>query len=95
MLSKVWDKHTFTLKTSLRGHTGSILALELAVEKGWLFSASGRSRRTIIVVFLAAWPGDSTVRVCLSLLVDGLLLIRKSGLVHSDLSTSLHLESLS
>jgi len=40
-LSKVWDKHTFTLKTSLRGHTGSILALELAEEKGWLFSASG------------------------------------------------------
>lgn len=39
----VWDKHTFTLKTSLRGHTGSILALELAEEKGWLFSASGDS----------------------------------------------------
>ncbi|KAG1749335.1 hypothetical protein EDB19DRAFT_1682039 [Suillus lakei] len=27
--------------TSLRGHAGSILALELAEEKGWLFSASG------------------------------------------------------
>ncbi|KAG1743250.1 glutathione degradosome [Suillus paluster] len=39
----VWDKHTFTLKTSLRGHTGSILALEIAEEKGWLFSASGDS----------------------------------------------------
>ncbi|KAG1879215.1 glutathione degradosome [Suillus subluteus] len=39
----VWDRHTFTLKTSLRGHTGSILALELAEEKGWLFSASGDS----------------------------------------------------
>ncbi|OAX39892.1 glutathione degradosome [Rhizopogon vinicolor AM-OR11-026] len=39
----VWDKHTFTLETSLRGHTGSILALELAEEKGWLFSASGDS----------------------------------------------------
>ncbi|KAG2340128.1 Zn-dependent exopeptidase [Suillus weaverae] len=37
----VWDRHTFTLKTSLRGHIGSILALELAEEKGWLFSASG------------------------------------------------------
>lgn len=43
MLSKVWDRHKFTLKTSLRGHTGSILALEHAEEKGWLFSASGRS----------------------------------------------------
>lgn len=39
----VWDRHAFTLKTSLRGHTGSILALELAEEKGWLFSASGDS----------------------------------------------------
>ncbi|KAJ8582368.1 glutathione degradosome [Rhizopogon salebrosus TDB-379] len=39
----VWDKQTFTLKTSLRGHTGSILALELAEEKGWLFSTSGDS----------------------------------------------------
>ncbi|KAG6333727.1 hypothetical protein ID866_5355, partial [Astraeus odoratus] len=44
----VWTKKSFTLKTSLRGHTGSILALELAEEKRWLFSASG----------------DSTVRVC-------------------------------
>ncbi|KAG1834186.1 hypothetical protein EV424DRAFT_1363232 [Suillus variegatus] len=39
----VWDRHKFTLKTSLRGHTGSILALEHAEEKGWLFSASGDS----------------------------------------------------
>ncbi|KIJ60273.1 hypothetical protein HYDPIDRAFT_117355 [Hydnomerulius pinastri MD-312] len=39
----VWDKQNYTLKTSLRGHTGSILALELAEEKRWLFSASGDS----------------------------------------------------
>ncbi|KAL4080831.1 hypothetical protein J3A83DRAFT_4153384 [Scleroderma citrinum] len=39
----VWSKRSYTLKTSLRGHTGSILALELAEEKLWLFSASGDS----------------------------------------------------
>ncbi|KIJ14910.1 hypothetical protein PAXINDRAFT_12180 [Paxillus involutus ATCC 200175] len=39
----VWDKQSYTLKTSLRGHTGSILALELAEDRHWLFSASGDS----------------------------------------------------
>ncbi|KIM66941.1 hypothetical protein SCLCIDRAFT_109662 [Scleroderma citrinum Foug A] len=39
----VWEKRNYTLETSLRGHTGSILALELAEEKRWLFSASGDS----------------------------------------------------
>ncbi|KAI0927550.1 hypothetical protein AcV5_008062 [Taiwanofungus camphoratus] len=39
----VWDKETFRLKTTLRGHTGSILALEYAADKEWLFSASGDS----------------------------------------------------
>ncbi|KAG9315550.1 glutathione degradosome [Chiua virens] len=39
----VWDKQSYTLKTSLRGHTGSILALELAEQRQWLFSASGDS----------------------------------------------------
>ncbi|KAI0823293.1 Zn-dependent exopeptidase [Trametes gibbosa] len=39
----VWDKSTFKLKASLRGHTGSILALEYAPDKHWLFSASGDS----------------------------------------------------
>lgn len=52
MISKVWDRHTFTHKTSLRGHTGSILALEIAEEKCWLFSASGGSSRTIIYCLL-------------------------------------------
>jgi hypothetical protein len=52
MLFKVWDRHTFTHKTSLRGHTGSILALELAEEKCWLFSASGGSSRAIIYCLL-------------------------------------------
>ncbi|KAG6886585.1 hypothetical protein C0992_003273 [Termitomyces sp. T32_za158] len=39
----VWEKQTFTLKSTLRGHTGSVLALELAKEKDWLFSSSGDS----------------------------------------------------
>ncbi|GBE85255.1 Probable di- and tripeptidase [Sparassis crispa] len=39
----VWDKQTFTLKTTLQGHTGSILVLEYAADKQWLFSASGDS----------------------------------------------------
>ncbi|CAL1713399.1 unnamed protein product [Somion occarium] len=39
----VWDKSTFSLKTTLRGHTGSVLALEYASERKWLFSASGDS----------------------------------------------------
>lgn len=39
----VWCKRTFRLKTTLRGHTGSVLALEYAPEQRWLFSASGDS----------------------------------------------------
>jgi len=39
---QVWDKKSFTFKTSLVGHTGSILALEYAEDKKWLFSSSGR-----------------------------------------------------
>lgn len=42
-LSQVWDKKTFTLKDTLRGHTGSVLALEYAKEKEWLFSSGGLS----------------------------------------------------
>lgn len=38
---QVWDKSSFSLKTTLRGHTGSVLALEHAPERKWLFSASG------------------------------------------------------
>ncbi|KAK7441816.1 hypothetical protein VKT23_016478 [Stygiomarasmius scandens] len=37
----VWDKRTFQLKTTLRGHTGSVLALVYAEDKNWLFSSSG------------------------------------------------------
>ncbi|THU93407.1 glutathione degradosome [Dendrothele bispora CBS 962.96] len=37
----VWDKKTFQLKTTLRGHRGSILALVYAEDKKWLFSSSG------------------------------------------------------
>jgi di- and tripeptidase len=39
--SQVWDKQTFTLKKTLHGHMGSVLALEYACDKQWLFSASG------------------------------------------------------
>ncbi|KAJ2972792.1 hypothetical protein NUW54_g12192 [Trametes sanguinea] len=39
----VWDKTTFKLKAVLRGHTGSVLALEYAADRHWLFSASGQS----------------------------------------------------
>ncbi|KAI0271199.1 Zn-dependent exopeptidase [Russula aff. rugulosa BPL654] len=39
----VWDNQTYTLQTQLRGHTGSVLALEYASEKHWLFSSSGDS----------------------------------------------------
>ncbi|TFK52694.1 Zn-dependent exopeptidase [Heliocybe sulcata] len=39
----VWDRHTCTLKTTLKGHTGSVLALECAEDRQWLFSASGDS----------------------------------------------------
>ncbi|KAH9173572.1 Zn-dependent exopeptidase [Lactarius sanguifluus] len=37
----VWDIRTYTPKTKLRGHTGSVLALEYAPDKRWLFSSSG------------------------------------------------------
>ncbi|KAN0141012.1 Zn-dependent exopeptidase [Lactarius tabidus] len=39
----VWDIRSYTLKTELRGHTGSVLALEYAPNKRWLFSSSGDS----------------------------------------------------
>jgi di- and tripeptidase len=38
---QVWDNLTYTLQTQLRGHTGSVLALEYASDKHWLFSSSG------------------------------------------------------
>ncbi|KAH9924603.1 Zn-dependent exopeptidase [Epithele typhae] len=39
----IWDKLTFTLKAVWTGHTGSVLALEYASDRQWLFSASGSS----------------------------------------------------
>ncbi|KAI0051074.1 Zn-dependent exopeptidase [Auriscalpium vulgare] len=39
----VWDIRTYSLKTQLIGHTGSVLALEYAADKRWLFSSSGDS----------------------------------------------------
>lgn len=41
---QVWDKKTFTLTRTLHGHTGSVLTLEYAKDKQWLFSSSGKSR---------------------------------------------------
>jgi WD40 repeat protein len=38
----VWDRKTLTLKASLSGHTGSVLALQTFEPKDWLFSASGK-----------------------------------------------------
>ncbi|KAJ3514190.1 hypothetical protein NLJ89_g2516 [Agrocybe chaxingu] len=39
----VWDKRSYELKATLRGHTGSVLGLEYAKDKKWLFSSSGDS----------------------------------------------------
>jgi len=39
----VWDKADFTLQHTLRGHSGSVLALEYAEDRRWLFSAGGDS----------------------------------------------------
>ncbi|KAI0029482.1 hypothetical protein K488DRAFT_80144 [Vararia minispora EC-137] len=39
----VWDSSTFGLKSALNGHTGSVLALEVAPERDRLFSSSGDS----------------------------------------------------
>lgn len=61
---QVWDNQTYTLQTQLRGHTGSVLALEYASDKHWLFSSSG------VFVSFPGYPqmtelitGDSSVRV--------------------------------
>ncbi|THH23069.1 hypothetical protein EUX98_g8107 [Antrodiella citrinella] len=43
LVGRVWDKATFTLKATLQGHTGSVLALQYAPDRQWLFSASGDS----------------------------------------------------
>ncbi|KAI9032812.1 WD40-repeat-containing domain protein [Phycomyces nitens] len=37
----VWDLHTFSLVTELKGHCGSILGLVLSLDREWLFSCSG------------------------------------------------------
>ncbi|KAL0579213.1 hypothetical protein V5O48_002775 [Marasmius crinis-equi] len=39
----VWDKKSFQLKHTLRGHTGSVLALVYSSERDLLFSSSGDS----------------------------------------------------
>lgn len=42
--SQVWDKKSFACKASLLGHSSSVLALEYAEDKRWLFSSSGMFR---------------------------------------------------
>ncbi|KAK0547065.1 hypothetical protein OC846_003652 [Tilletia horrida] len=37
----VWDLQILQERTRLTGHTAAVLALELALDKGWLFSSSG------------------------------------------------------
>lgn len=44
---QVWEKQIFTLKSTLRGHTRSVLALELAKEKDWLFSSSSECHASV------------------------------------------------
>lgn len=39
----VWDRHLYSKKTTLKGHEGSVLAMEYAVAKKWLFSSSADS----------------------------------------------------
>ncbi|KIP03740.1 hypothetical protein PHLGIDRAFT_77079 [Phlebiopsis gigantea 11061_1 CR5-6] len=51
----VWCKRTFRLKTTLRGHTGSVLALEYAPEQRWLFSASG----TVLISAIQVWSTET------------------------------------
>lgn len=84
---QVWDKYTFKLKQTLLGHTGSVLALEYAGDKEWLFSSSGTSWR----LFFPAWrafisiPGDSTIRVSTHNHVDLTLKSAKSLSWYLDL----------
>lgn len=37
----VWDRGSLEITAVLKGHDGSVLALELAEERDWLFSSSG------------------------------------------------------
>ncbi len=47
---KVWDRQTFQIKTTLKGHEGSVLMLTVSEEKGWLFSASSKYITAILSV---------------------------------------------
>src|SRR5271170_7265264 len=64
MSDQVWSKDTFTLKSTLRGHTKSVLALENAEDKNWLFSSSGKKCISFLCFWTYVSSGDSTVRVC-------------------------------
>ncbi|KAH9993855.1 Zn-dependent exopeptidase [Russula vinacea] len=59
----VWDSRTYTLRTQLRGHTGSVLALEYASDKHWLFSSSGDSSVRVYLFSLAWSPHLSTIYI--------------------------------
>jgi di- and tripeptidase len=51
------------VKATLHGHTGSVLALEIAREKEWLFSSSGKPVHVYIGNGSSCLAGDSTVRI--------------------------------
>ncbi|KZT64245.1 Zn-dependent exopeptidase [Daedalea quercina L-15889] len=61
----VWDKDSLKHKATLSGHSGSILALEYAADKEWLFSASGDSTirvwstRTLIPLYIINPHGET------------------------------------
>ncbi|KAF8315648.1 Zn-dependent exopeptidase [Clavulina sp. PMI_390] len=59
----VWDRETMQVKKTLRGHSGSVLMLELSEEKEWLFSSSS----------------DSTVRIWSTSSLAPLYVIHPSG----------------
>lgn len=59
----VWDRRTYRLETTLQGHTGPVLALEVCRERSWLFSSSG----------------DSTVRVWSTSRLEPLYIIVPHG----------------
>lgn len=92
LVTQVWDRHLYSKKTALKGHEGSVLAMEYAVTKGWLFSSSGTvldhvpSKNTIS---LSSPLADSTVRVGLLHPALSRCLISTAGLGHSRSVSSL------
>ena len=83
-VSQAWDKRTFSLKATLCGHTGSVLALEYAKDRNWLFSSGGLFI-AITLLSMSSPRAQETVefewaRVCL----HGRTCSHLSGLVHQN-----------